>query len=211
LWPGDAQVPPVILINLLPHREARRRARGRNFFLGVALSAVAGVGLVAAGLSGLTQLSYAQEERNAYLKTEISRLDGQIKDIASLRAEIDALKARLKSIEDLQTDRNIPVHLLNEVARLTPEGLHLRSLVQTGADVVLTGVAQSNERVSELLRNVSVNGEWLERPELIEVKSGLTDISSREKGRVYEFSVRLNVKRPAAEPVPKRPAGPASS
>jgi type IV pilus assembly protein PilN len=83
--------------------------------------------------------------------------------------------------------------------------------VQTGADVVLTGVAQSNERVSELLRNVSVNGEWLERPELIEVKSGLTDISSREKGRVYEFSVRLNVKRPAAEPVPKRPAGPASS
>jgi type IV pilus assembly protein PilN len=201
----------VILINLLPHREARRRARGRNFFLGVALSAVAGVGLVAAGLSGLTQLSYAQEERNAYLKTEISRLDGQIKDIASLRAEIDALKARLKSIEDLQTDRNIPVHLLNEVARLTPEGLHLKSLVQTGTDVVLTGVAQSNERVSELLRNVSVNGEWLERPELIEVKSGLTDISSREKGRVYEFSVRLKVKRPAAETVPKRPAGPASS
>jgi len=201
----------VILINLLPHREARRRARGRNFFLGVALSAVAGVGLVAAGLSGLTQLSYAQEERNAYLKTEISRLDGQIKDIASLRAEIDALKARLKSIEDLQTDRNIPVHLLNEVARLTPEGLHLKSLVQTGADVVLTGVAQSNERVSELLRNVSVNGEWLERPELIEVKSGLTDISSRERGRVYEFSVRLKVKRPAAEPVPKAPGGPVSS
>jgi type IV pilus assembly protein PilN len=201
----------VILINLLPHREARRLARRRNFFLGVALSAVAGVGLVAAGLSGLTQLTFVQEQRNAYLQTESSRLDGQIKDIASLRAEIDALKARLKSIEDLQTDRNIPVHLLNEVARLAPEGLHLKSLVQTGADVVLTGVAQSNERVSELLRNVSVNGEWLERPELIEVKSGLTDISSRERGRVYEFSVRLKVKRPAAEPVPKAPGGPVSS
>ncbi len=201
----------MILINLLPHREVRRLARRRNFFLGVALSAVAGVGLVAAGLSGLTQLTFVQEQRNAYLQTESSRLDGQIKDIASLRAEIDALKARLKSIEDLQTDRNIPVHLLNEVARLTPEGLHLKSLVQTGADVVLTGVAQSNERVSELLRNVSVNGEWLERPELIEVKSGLTDISSREKGRVYEFSVRLKVKRPAAEPVPKAPGGPVSS
>ncbi len=201
----------MILINLLPHREARRLARRRNFFLGVALSAVAGVGLVAAGLSGLTQLTFVQEQRNAYLQTESSRLDGQIKDIASLRAEIDALKARLKSIEDLQTDRNIPVHLLNEVARLAPEGLHLKSLVQTGADVVLTGVAQSNERVSELLRNVSVNGEWLERPELIEVKSGLTDISSRERGRVYEFSVRLKVKRPAAEPVPKAPGGPVSS
>ena len=201
----------MILINLLPHREARRLARRRNFFLGVALSAVAGLGVAAAGLSGLTQLTFVQEERNAYLQTEISRLDGQIKDIASLRAEIDALKARLQSIEDLQTDRNVPVHLLNEVARLSPEGLHLKSLVQTGADVVLTGVAQSNERVSELLRNVSLNGEWLERPELIEVKSTLADVSARERGRVYEFSVRLKVKRPGAEPVPKKPAGPTSS
>ncbi len=201
----------MILINLLPHREARRLARRRNFFLGVALSAVAGVGLVAAGLSGLTQMTFVQEERNAYLQTEVSRLDGQIKDIASLRAEIDALKARLQSIEDLQTDRNIPVHLLNEVARLAPEGLHLKSLVQTGADVVLTGVAQSNERVSELLRNVSLNGEWLERPELIEVKSSLAEVTARERGRVYEFSVRLKVKRPAAEPVPKTSGGPVSS
>ena len=201
----------MILINLLPHREARRLARRRNFFLGVALSAVAGVGLVAAGLSGLTQMTFVQEERNAYLQTGVSRLDGQIKDIASLRAEIDALKARLQSIEDLQTDRNIPVHLLNEVARLAPEGLHLKSLVQTGADVVLTGVAQSNERVSELLRNVSLNGEWLERAELIEVKSNLAEVTVRERARVYEFSVRLKVKRRAAEPVPKTSGGPVSS
>lgn len=201
----------MILINLLPHREARRLARRRHFFLGVALSAVSGVGLVAAGLSGLTQLTFVQEQRNAYLQAENLRLDGQIKDIASLRAEIDALKARLKSIEDLQTDRNIPVHLLNEVARLAPEGLHLKSLVQTGADVVLTGVAQSNERVSELLRNVSLNGEWLERPELIEVKSNLAEVTVRERGRVYEFSVRLKVKRRAAEPVPKTSGGPVSS
>ena len=201
----------MILINLLPHREARRLARRRHFFLGVALSAVSGVGLVAAGLSGLTQLTFVQEQRNAYLQAENLRLDGQIKDIASLRAEIDALKARLKSIEDLQTDRNIPVHLLNEVARLAPEGLHLKSLVQTSADVVLTGVAQSNERVSELLRNLSLNGEWLERPELIEVKSSLAEVTARERGRVYEFSVRLKVKRPAAEPVPKTSGGPVSS
>lgn len=201
----------MILINLLPHREARRLARRRNFFLGVALSAGAGLGLVAAGLSGLTQLTFVQEGRNAYLQTEISRLDGQIKDIASLRAEIDALKARLQSIEDLQTDRNIPVHLLNEVARISPEGLQLKSLVQTGDDVVLTGVAQSNERVSELLRNVSLNGAWLERPELIEVKSTLTDVSARERGRIYEFSLRLKIKRSAAEPVPKRPTGPSTS
>jgi type IV pilus assembly protein PilN len=201
----------VILINLLPHREARRLARRRNFFLGVALSAVAGLGLVAAGLSGLTQLTSVQEGRNAYLQAEISRLDGQIKDIASLRAEIDALKARLQSIEDLQTDRNVPVHLLNEVAQMSPEGLQLKSLVQTGNDVLLTGVAQSNERVSELLRNVTLNGAWLERPELIEVKSTLADFSARERGRIYEFSLRLKVRRPAQEPVPKRPTGPATS
>jgi len=201
----------VILINLLPYREARRQARTRTFFLGVALSAAAGLGLVAAALSGLTQMNFVQEERNAYLQTEISKLDGQIKDIASLRAEIDALKARLKAIEDLQTDRNVPVHLLNELVRLSPEGLVLKSLVQTGGDVVLTGLAQSNERVSELLRNAAQNGNWVERPELIEVKSTLADLSARERGRVYEFSLRLKVKRPAAEPVAKKPAGTKSS
>jgi type IV pilus assembly protein PilN len=201
----------MILINLLPHREARRLARSRRFFLGVALSAAAGLGLVAAGLSGLTQLTFAQEARNAYLQTEISRLDGQIKDIASLRAEIDALKARLQAIEDLQTDRNVPVHLLNELVRLAPEGLVLKSLVQAGGDVVLTGLAQSNERVSELLRNAAQNGDWVERPELIEVKSTVADVTSRERGRVYEFSVRLKVKRPVAEPAAKTPAGATTS
>jgi type IV pilus assembly protein PilN len=201
----------MILINLLPHREARRLARSRRFFLGVALSAAAGLGLVAAGLSGLTQLTFAQEERNAYLQTEISRLDGQIKDIASLRAEIDALKARLQAIEDLQTDRNVPVHLLNELVRLAPEGLVLKSLVQAGGDVVLTGLAQSNERVSELLRNAAQNGDWVERPELIEVLSTVADVTSRERGRVYEFSVRLKVKRPVAEPAAKKPAGATTS
>jgi type IV pilus assembly protein PilN len=201
----------MILINLLPHREARRLARRRQFFLGVALSAAAGLGLVAAGLSGLTQLTFVQEERNAYLKTEVSLLDGQIKDIASLRAEIDALKARLQAIEDLQTDRNVPVHLLNELVRLAPEGLVLKSLVQTGGDVVLTGVAQSNERVSELMRNAAQNGGWVERPELIEVKSSLAEVAARERGRVYEFSLRLKVKRPVAEPAARKPAGATSS
>jgi type IV pilus assembly protein PilN len=197
----------MILINLLPYREARRLARRRQFFLGVALSVAAGVGLVAAGLSGLTQLTFVQEERNAYLKTEVSLLDGQIKDIASLRAEIDALKARLQAIEDLQTDRNVPVHLLNELVRLAPDGLVLKSLVQTGGDIVLTGVAQSNERVSELMRNATQNGGWVERPELIEVKSSLAAVSARERGRVYEFSLRLKVKRPVVEPAARKPAG----
>jgi len=200
----------VILINLLPHREERRLARRRHFFLCLTLSAVSGLGLVVAGSSGLAQMTFVQEGRNAYLQTEISRLDGQIKDVTSLRVEIDALKARLRSIEDLQTDRNVPVHLLNELARLAPEGLHLKSLVQTGADVVLTGVAQSNERVSELLRNVSSSGEWLERPELIEVKSARAEGPARELVRTYEFSLRLKVKRSTPDRLPGKPASPTS-
>lgn len=200
----------MILINLLPHREERRRARKRHFYLCLVLSAVSGLGLVVAAASTLAERTFVQEQRNAYLQTEISRLDGQIKDVTSLRVEIDALKARLQSIEDLQTDRNIPVHLLNEVAILAPEGLYLKSLVQTRADVVLTGVAQSNERVSELLRNFSSNGEWLERPELIEVKSVRAEGPARENGRIYEFSLRLKVKRSAPDRVSEKPATPTS-
>jgi type IV pilus assembly protein PilN len=100
--------------------------------------------------------------------------------------------------------------VLNEVVRLAPEGLHLKSLVQTGVDVVLTGVAQSNERVSELLRNVSSSGEWLERPELIEVKSARAEGPAREPLRTYEFSLRLKVKRSTPDRVPDKPANPTS-
>ena len=192
----------MILINLLPHREARRLARSRRFFLGVALSAAAGLGLVAAGLSGLTQLTFAQEERNAYLQTEISRLDGQIKDIASLRAEIDALKARLQAIEDLQTDRNVSVHLLNELVRQTPEGVYLTNIRQTGQVVAVSGPAQTNERVSEFLRNTLYNSLWLEKPELIEIKASAVSAANREQRRLFEFSMRVSLKRPQNTPAP---------
>lgn len=201
----------MILINLLPHREARRLARKRGFFLGLAASAVAGVGLVVFGLSFLNQLTSIQESRNEYLKTEIKKLEGQIKDIATLRSEIEALKARQKAIEDLQTDRNVPVHLLNELVKHVPDGLYLKSMAQTGGNVVLSGYAQSNERVSELLRNTSQNGVWVERPELIEIKSAVVGPSGRESSRVYEFSIRLKVKRPDAEAAAARAVKPKSS
>lgn len=186
----------MILINLLPHRERRRLARKRGFFLGLLGSAVAGVGMVVFGLSFFTQLTNLQESRNEYLRAEIKKLEGQIKDIATLRSEIEALKARQKAIEDLQTDRNVPVHLLNELVKHVPDGLYLRSMVQVGGGVVLNGYAQSNERVSELLRNTSQNGVWVERPELIEIKSASGGPSTRDSSRVYEFSIRLRVKRP---------------
>lgn len=189
----------MIFINLLPHREARRLARKRAFFVGLGGSAIAGFGLVVFGLSTVTQLTSQQEARNDYLRGEIKKLEGQIKDIATLRVEIEALKARQRAIEDLQTDRNVPVHLLNELVKHVPDGLYLQSVAQAGGGIVLSGFAQSNERVSELLRNTSQNGVWVERPELIEIKASANRTAGRESSRVYEFSMRLKIKRPQAD------------
>lgn len=186
----------MILINLLPHREAKRVARRRAFFAGLVAGAVGGLGLVVFGLSFVVQLTSQQEARNEYLRAEIKKLEGQIKDIATLRTEIEALKARQRAIEDLQTDRNVPVHLLNELVKHVPDGLYLKSVTQTGGSVVLSGFAQSNERVSELLRNTSQNGVWVERPDLIEIKSSTVGTTPRDSARVYEFSMRLKIKRP---------------
>jgi type IV pilus assembly protein PilN len=122
----------VILINLLPHREEKRRQRKRAYFISLALSALVGGAVVLVWYSVLQQMTTAQESRNAFLKAEIARLDTQIKDIATLRAEIEALKARQKAVEDLQTDRNVPVYLLNELVKQTPEGVYLTGVRQNG-------------------------------------------------------------------------------
>ena len=201
----------MILINLLPHREARRLARKRAFFAGLVASAMAGLGLVVFGLSALAQMTSVQEARNAFLRSEIKKLEGQIKDIATLRIEIEALKARQRAIEDLQTDRNVPVHLLNELVKHVPDGLYLKSVAQTGGGVVLSGFAQSNERVSELLRNTSQNGVWVEQPELIEIKSSAAGPSARDSSRVYEFSMRLKIRRPDADTAGAKPVKPKAS
>jgi type IV pilus assembly protein PilN len=183
----------VILINLLPHREERRKRRKAAYFAGLGLSAVFGAVIVGVVFLVLDQMKAAQMERNAYVSAEIRKLEAQIKDIANLRAEIDALKARQKAVEDLQTDRNIPVHLLNELVKQTPEGVYLTSIRQTGQIVSLQGVAQTNERVSEYLRNGLYNSTWLERPELIEIRAGAGQAG---RGRLYDFSMRVSIKRP---------------
>ena len=185
----------MILINLLPHREEKRRQRKRAFFAGLGLAALLGLGVAGVWFTVLQQMTVAQVSRNDFLKTEIARLDAQVKDIATLRAEIEALKARQKSVEDLQTDRNTPVYLLDELARQTPEGVYLNTIKQTGQVVAIVGVAQTNERVSELLRNVS-NSTWLERPDLVEIKAANITTAGREQRRLYEFSMRVTLKRP---------------
>ncbi len=188
----------MILINLLPHREEKRRQRKRAFFVGLGASAVAGVLAVGVWYTVLQQMTAAQVSRNEFLQAEIQRLETQIKDIANLRAEIDALKARQKAVEDLQTDRNTPVYLLNELVKQTPEGVYLTSIRQNGLVVSVSGIAQTNERVSELLRNTLYNSPWLERPELVEIKASNVGTAGRDQRRLFEFSMRVSIKRAEA-------------
>jgi len=185
----------VILINLLPHREAARKRRREVFYTALGASAIAG-GVIA----GTIYLWYAaqisnQQDKNKVLKTEIAQLERQIKDIATLQAEIAALRARQQAVEDLQADRNIPVHMLNELVRQLPDGVYLTSMRQQGDVVALTGVAQSNERVSELLRNLGSGSPWITRPELIEIVATNIALSPRDNRRVSNFSMRVKLNK----------------
>lgn len=187
----------MILINLLPHREEKRAARKRAFFAGLGVAAVVGVVVVGIWYSLLEQLTSAQQARNAFLKGEITKLEAQIKDIANLRNEIEALKARQRAVEDLQTNRNIPVYLLDELVKQTPEGIYLTAVKQNGSVVTVAGIAQTNERVSEFLRNTQYNSKWLERPELVEIKAVNMVTANKEQRRLFDFSMRVTMKRPA--------------
>ena len=185
----------MILINLLPHREAARKRRrdAFNVTLGLALL----VGLVIAGLIYLwyqAQIS-DQQGRNAYLRGEIGKLETQIKEIANIEAEIAALKARQSAVENLQADRNLQVHLLNELVKQLPDGTYITSLKQQGQSIAITGVAQSNERVSELLRNLSDNTPWLAKPDLVEITAGTVALGPRDQRRVANFNVRFRLMR----------------
>jgi len=188
----------VILINLLPHREEARKRRRDVFYVALGASALAG-GLIAGGiyLWYTAQIS-AQQDRNLLLKQEISKLEAQIKDIATLQAEIAALRARQQSVEDLQADRNMPVHLMNELVRQLPDGVYITSMKQNNDVVQIVGMAQSNERVSELLRNLGSNSAWLTRPELVEiVASNITVPGTKGQRRVSSFNMRVKLLRAA--------------
>jgi type IV pilus assembly protein PilN len=185
----------VILINLLPHREAARKRRRESFFAALGASAVAG-GVIAGIIYGwyAAQISN-QQSRNQLLQTEIKRLEGQIKDIENLQAEIAALRARQQAVEDLQADRNLPVHLLNEIVKQLPDGVYLTSLKQENQVVTIQGMAQSNERVSELLRNLNGKSPWIARPDLSEITAASVQLSARDTRRVSNFTVKVKLLR----------------
>lgn len=184
----------MIRINLLPHREAKRKQKRAAFAVLLALGGLLGAALVLM-VGGYNASRIAtQNQRNQVLKTANAELDVKIKKIANLKAEIEALKARQEAVEDLQGDRNQPVYLLDELVRQTPEGVYLKSFKQDGQKVLLSGVAQSQERVAELLRNLSGNSPWLERPDLAEVRAA-TLAQSKTGRKVVEFTLNVFIKR----------------
>jgi len=200
----------VIMINLLPHREERRKRRKVAYYAGLGVAALVGVAIVGVWYLVVEQLVSGQQQRNAFLQAEIAKLDVQIKDIASLKAEIASLKARQKAVEDLQIDRNVPVHVLNELVKQVPEGIYITALKQEGQLLSVAGIAQTQERVSELLRNTAYNSEWLVKPELIESKAATIQAASKEQKRLFDFSVRLTIKRPQDTPAAPVPAAAAA-
>jgi type IV pilus assembly protein PilN len=196
----------VILINLLPHREAARKRRREIFYAALGASAVAGLVIAGGVWLWFTAQISGQQDRNRLLSTEISKLESQIKDIATLQEEIAALRARQQAVEDLQSDRNMPVHLLNELVKQLPDGVYLTSMKQNGGMVALTGVAQSNERVSELLRNLSSNSVWLTHPDLAEIVAGNVQVG-KDQRRVANFRMSVKLLRSSeVKPLAKAPA-----
>jgi len=184
----------MIRINLLPWREARRKAHNLQFYI-----LMGGVAVLAALIVLLVHGYYAtristQEERNRFLKLENAKLDKEIEEIKKLKEEIQALLSRKQVIETLQADRAQTVYLLEQLVRQTPDGVYLKSIKQTGLKVNLTGYAQSNSRVSTLMRNIEASP-YLENPDLVEIKA--VNVNTK---RLSEFVMNLNIKRlrPAA-------------
>lgn len=179
-------------INLLPHREERRKRARVHFGVMGAMTAALGIVIVGAVWFVLQQRISAQEDRNKFMKSEIAKLDKEIDEIREVKEKISALLARKQVIETLQTDRVQTVYLLDELVRQVPEGVFLKSVKQRGPGVALIGYAQSNARVSTLMRNIE-SSPWLSDPNLVEIKA-----VNLGKMRISEFNLTLKLKRPVA-------------
>ena len=202
----------MIRINLLPHREQKRQARQRQFVSMSIGLAIMGLALVALGWVVLNTQIENQEGRNTLLKTEIAKLDEQIKEIDKLREQTQALLARKQVVETLQANRTEAVHILDQLVRQLPDGIYLKSVRQTGPRIQLVGYAQSSARVSTLMRNLDASP-WLTQPELVEIKLVPSPIA--KDLRINEFTLNAKMKQlappeeaksPGARPAPAAPA-----
>ena len=185
----------MILINLLPHRAAARKRRKEAFQATMFGSFLVGLAIAGALYWWFQMMITEQQNNNNFLQREIKVLEGQIKEIASIEDEIAALRARQKAVEDLQSDRNLPVHLLSELVKQLPDGVYITGVRQTGQTISMQGMAQSNERVSELLRNIANNTPWLAKPELVEIIASTISLTPRDQRRVSAFNLRFQLVR----------------
>src|SRR5690348_13437193 len=186
-------------INLLPHREQKRQARQRQFVSLTIALAILGVAIVALVHVVLAARIDNQNSRNTLLKTRIAELDSQIKEIDKLRDQIQQVLARKQVVETLQSNRNEAVHLLDQLVRQLPEGVYLQSVKQTDKKVTIIGYAQSNARVSTLMRNVE-GSPWLEKPELVEIRLvSLPGPRGTEPQRMNQFTLNFQIRRGTPE------------
>ena len=185
----------MILINLLPHREAARKRRRETFQATMFASFLLGLAIAGVIYWWFQVMITDQQEKNSFLQQEIKVLEGQIKEIASIEDEIAALRARQKAVENLQADRNLPVHLLNELVKQLPDGVYITSLKQADQTISMQGMAQSNERVSEMLRNITNNTPWFSKPELVEIVANNVALTPRDQRRVAAFNLKFQLVR----------------
>lgn len=193
----------MIRINLLPHRAEKRKARKVQFIAFSVISLILGVVLVGLVHAAISSQIYYQERRNQYLKDQTAILDKQIEEIKKLREQTEALLARKTVVENLQTTRSDVVHLLDQMLRILPDGVYLKSIKQTGNKINLLGYAQSNARVSTLMRAIE-DSAWLELPSLVEIHG-----SGAGATRMSEFTLNFNLKKqqPATPAAPVKAAG----
>ena len=187
----------MIRVNLLPHREEARKRRQQQFGVLAGISLVLGL-LVAGAVWLFLDQQVTQQTANVnYMKGEIAKLDKQIEEIRKIREETASLLAKKQVVEGLQSNRSEPVQLLDQLLRQLPEGVYLKAIKQTGAKVNIAGYAQSNARVSTLMRNLGASP-YLENPELVEIKA-VPNPDKAGTNRVNEFNMNISIKRAQAE------------
>ena len=197
----------MIPINLLPHRAERRKAQTRQFAVLSVMTVVLAGAIVGAVHTLFAARIENQQDRNKYLQTEIAALDKQIDEIKKLKEQTQALLARKRVVETLQTNRTETVRLLDQMVRQLPDGVHLKALKQTGQKVNVVGYATSNARVSTLMRNLEASP-WLEAPSLVEVKATKP---GKENIILNEFILNVNISRPKEEAAGAKPPAPSAA
>jgi len=179
-------------INLLPWRAERRKHRQKEFLTMLGLSAAAAAFLAFLIISYYSAQISGQNDRNAYLQDQITKVDQQIKEIDALDEKKRRLLARKEVIEQLQANRSQMVHLFDSLVRTIPDGVILTSLKQEGDKLTIEGRSQSNARVSSYMRTLESSG-WMTNPDLsiIEAKAG-------DPGLPYAFTLSVLLANPNA-------------